>query len=125
MPDIKAKKVVTKKGAVATVKPSGKQAVILLGGKQYIVSENDELKVEKIDKKENSKFDVKDVLAIMDGDKEIDLGTPRSKAKVTAVIIEHGKDDKIYVIKYKPKVRYRRKIGHRQRYTKIKITSIS
>lgn len=115
-------KEVTKK---TVSKPAAKQAVVLLGGKQYIVAENDELKVEKIDQKENTTFDIKDVLAVIDGDKDIELGTPRTKTTVKAEILEHGRGEKITVIKYKPKVRYRRKIGHRQSYTKIKIKSIS
>ena len=108
-----------------TKKPSGKQAVIKLGGKQYLVAENDELMVEKIDKKEKSSITVSDVLAVINSDTDIDVGTPHAKAKVTAEIIEHGKGDKIYVQKYKPKTRYRRKTGHRQPYTRIKITSIT
>lgn len=106
-------------------KPAGKQAIIKLGGKQYLVAVNDVLNVEKIDKKEKSTFTVEDVLAIIDGDKEIEIGTPRSKAKVTAEIIEHGKAKKINVVKYKPKIRYKRKTGHRQPFTKIKITAIA
>lgn len=125
MTDTKEKKTATKKTTEKTpVKKSGKQAVILMGGKQYIVSENDELSVEKIDTKEKGAFEVKDVLAVINGD-EIEIGSPRAKAKVTAEVIEHGRGEKIHVIKYKPKVRYRRKIGHRQAYTKIKITSIA
>jgi large subunit ribosomal protein L21 len=82
------------------------------------------LRVEKIDKKVKSIFTVPDVLAVLNEDSDIDLGTPRAKTKVTAEVLEHGKGDKIYVIKYKPKIRYRRKTGHRQRFTCIKIISI-
>lgn len=98
-------------------------AVIKTGGKQYLVEEGQELKVEKLDKKDGDKVEF-DALLVSDG-KEAKIGTPLvSGAKVTASVIETEKDKKVSVIKYKAKARYRRNVGHRQTLTKIKIEKI-
>lgn len=102
-------------------------AIIKTGGKQYKIKENDILKVEKLQGEKGDKIEIKDVLLVSD-DKEEDvkIGAPLvSGAKVSAEIMEQGRDRKINVIKYKRKVRYRRKLGHRQPYTKIKILEIA
>lgn len=99
-------------------------AVIKTGGKQYIVKPGDKLKVEKLDKKEGEDIVFSDVL-LVEKNKKIDIGSPMVKdATVSAKVLEHGKADKVIVFKYKSKKRYRRKIGHRQPYTKIEITKI-
>lgn len=101
-------------------------AVIKTGGKQYLVKEGDIVKIEKIEEKPGKTFDSNDVLLLTDekGEK-VEIGTPiLKKIKVRAKILEQGKNKKILVIKYKPKTRYRRKRGHRQLYTKIKILKI-
>lgn len=96
-------------------------AIIKTGGKQYKVREGQTLVVEKLVADGNVVFDT--VLLI--GGENAKIGTPTvAGAKVEASVVEHGKGKKLHVIKYKPKVRYRRKIGHRQPFTKVKIEKI-
>jgi len=101
-------------------------AVIKTGGKQYLVKEGDVLFIEKIDKKAGSDFSFNEVLLLVDEKKnKTEIGTPYLKnVKVKAKVLEEGKHKKVLIIKYKPKVRYRRKTGHRQPYTKVQITEI-
>ena len=102
-----------------------KFAVIKTGGKQYRVAEGDFLKVEKLAATKDGKKVVFDqVLLAVDGEK-LAVGKPIVKtAKVLAENLETGKSDKVLVFKYKSKVRYRVKRGHRQPYTKVKIVKI-
>lgn len=98
-------------------------AVIQTGGKQYNVTENDVLKVEKLNGNVGDKLNL-EVLLVSDGNKTV-AGTPTVKtAEVVAEIVAHGKGDKIVVYKYKPKKNERKKQGHRQPWTEIKIVSI-
>ena len=98
-------------------------AVIQTGGKQYNVTENDVLKVEKLNGNVGDKLNL-EVLLVSDGIKTV-AGTPTVKtAEVVAEIVAHGKGDKIVVFKYKPKKNERKKQGHRQPWTEIKIVSI-
>ena len=98
-------------------------AVIQTGGKQYNVTENDTLKVEKLENAVGDKVKL-DVLLVSDGNKTV-AGTPTVKsAEVVAEVLAHGKGDKIVVFKYKPKKNERKKQGHRQPWTEIKIVSI-
>lgn len=101
-------------------------AVIKTGGKQYIVKEGQELKIEKLELEEGKTIDF-DAMLVSDVEgKDVKIGTPTvSGAKVSAVVLEQGRDKKISVIKYKPKSRYRRNVGHRQPFTKIKIEKIT
>src|SRR4051812_14909012 len=99
-----------------------KKAVITTGGKQYLVSEGDELEVEMLatDKSINL-----DALLLIDGS-AIKVGTPLVEGvKVTANILEQVKGDKVVAIRYKAKKRVRKVRGHRQRLTKIKIAKIA
>lgn len=104
-----------------------KIAVIKTGGKQYKVSEGKKLDVEKLAGKEGDKVTFDQVLMIADEDgKNVEIGKPfLSKNKVEAKIEKQFKDDKVMVIKFKNKVRYRRKKGHRQNKTLIQISKIS
>lgn len=98
-------------------------AVVQTGGKQYNVTENDVLKVEKLNGNVGDKINL-DVLFVSNGDKVV-AGTPTVEgAEVVAEIVAHGKGDKIVVFKYKPKKNERKKQGHRQPWTEIKIVSI-
>jgi len=98
-------------------------AVIQTGGKQYNVTENDVIKVEKIEGNVGDKVKV-EVLLVSDGNKTV-AGTPTVEtAEVVAEIVAHGKGDKIVVYKYKPKKNERKKQGHRQPWTQIKVVSI-
>lgn len=103
-----------------------KIAVIETGGKQYVVGEGSVLSIEKLDdisqKGEKVTFDK--VLLIDDGS-STKVGNPYlSGAKVTAEFIETKKDDKVTVIRYRQKSRHFVKRGHRQPYTKVKITAL-
>lgn len=99
-------------------------AVIETGGKQVKVSEGETVFVEKIDAEEGKDFVFDKVLAVVDGDKT-KIGTPYvDGAKVNAVIAKQGKGEKIVVFKYRRKINYRKKTGHRQPYTKVTIKSI-
>lgn len=99
-------------------------AIFETGGKQYKAEKGDVVFVEKLDG-EPGKLVSFDALVIADGD-NIQIGTPIVKgAKVKAKVIEHGKEKKVIIFKYKPKRNYRKKQGHRQPFTKIKITGIA
>ncbi|NLW00241.1 MAG: 50S ribosomal protein L21 [Clostridiales bacterium] len=99
-------------------------AVIRTGGKQYRVYEGDILNVEKLDVQEGATVEFDEVLALS-GDDGLKVGTPVLEgAKVEAQVLKHGKGKKIIVFKYKPKKNYRKKQGHRQPYTQIRITRI-
>ena len=101
-------------------------AVIATGGKQYIIHEGEELKVEKLDLEEGGTIEFGAMLIADEEGTDVKVGTPNvDGAKVSATVVEQGRGKKITVIKYKPKVRYRRKYGHRQPFTKIKIETIS
>ena len=97
-------------------------AIIKTGGKQYKVSEGDEIIIEKLE--ENSAVTFEEVLAIFDGD-SAKIGTPVVEgAKVTATVVKNGKGPKLRIFKYKHKTNYRRRQGHRQPFTKVKIDKI-
>ncbi|MDN5332590.1 MAG: large subunit ribosomal protein [Tepidanaerobacteraceae bacterium] len=99
-------------------------AIIETGGKQYRVSEGDVIRVEKLCAQEGETVELDRVLVVSDGEKLM-VGRPvLENAKVTATVLKHGKGKKIIVFKYKPKKNYRRKKGHRQPYTEIKIEKI-
>ena len=96
-------------------------AIIQTGGKQYKVEKDLKLKVEKLDVESGT---VKlDVLMIVDGDK-VTVGNPIAGAYAEAEVLGSGKGDKIIVYKYKAKKNERRRQGHRQPYTLIKVNSI-
>ena len=102
-------------------------AVIETGGKQYVVKKGDSLRVEKITGTPNTTVELKNILLIgsRDGATKARIGTPYiSGASVLATIVEQGKGDKIFIVKYHSKTRYRRRTGHRQRFTKLHIQDI-
>ena len=99
-------------------------AIIETGGKQYKVTPGETIDVERLDVAEGSNIDLDRVLLIADGDK-VTVGSPTiDGAKVVATAKGEGKGKKIIVFKYKPKVRYRKKTGHRQFYTRLAIDSV-
>jgi large subunit ribosomal protein L21 len=98
--------------------------VIQSGGKQYTVRPGDTLTVEKLDGDAGSSVELTDVLMVADGD-AVTVGTPTvSGARVVAEIVEHGKGKKVVVFKYKPKIRYRKRTGHRQQFTRLAVKEI-
>jgi large subunit ribosomal protein L21 len=99
-------------------------AVIKTGGKQYLVSPGQKLKIEKLEKKEGSEVSFSDVL-LLEKNKKVEIGAPKvSGAKVTGKILGQGKRDKVIIFKYRAKKRYKVKKGHRQPYTEVEITGI-
>ena len=99
-------------------------AVIETGGKQYKVIEQDIIFVEKLDVNEGDEI-VFDSVKALSNDNGFKVGAPNvDGAKVTAKVLKNGKNKKIYVMKYKPKKNEKKKIGHRQPYTKVEIVKI-
>ncbi|MBM3204683.1 50S ribosomal protein L21 [Candidatus Uhrbacteria bacterium] len=97
-------------------------AVIQTGGKQYLVKPGDVLNVEKLEAKQGDQVSFETLLTA-EGEK-VEIGAPFVSGQVKAEVIEQGRAKKIEVVHYKPKVRYQKRSGHRQPYTKIKILSI-
>lgn len=123
----KPKKAPVKKAAAKKAVPEQKKstaiAVVAWGGKQYLVKEGQKLDVEKIEN-DVPEFEFENVLLVADKG-NVKIGKPNvAGAKVVAKIIEQTKGKKIIVFKYKPKKRYRKKQGHRQKLTKIEISKI-
>ena len=102
-------------------------AGIQTGGKQYLVKQGDTLEIEKIEGEPSKEVVFDQVFLKSDAEgNDMTLGMPAIEGvSVKATIVEQGRGEKIDIIKYKPKVRYRRKNGHRQPFTKVQITSIA
>ncbi len=100
-------------------------AIIETGGKQYKVSEGDIIFVEKLNAEEGGAYTFDKVLAVSGGEGLV-VGTPTvAGATVTANVVKNGRGKKIYVMTYKPKKNEKKKIGHRQAYTKVQISAIN
>ncbi|HYF05084.1 MAG TPA: 50S ribosomal protein L21 [Patescibacteria group bacterium] len=100
------------------------KAVIATGGKQYIVSAGTKIQVEKLEGEvgQTVKFDQ---VLFAGADGTFEVGKPTISGKIVeAKVLKHGKGKKIHVLKYKNKSKYRRKIGHRQQFTEVEITTI-
>lgn len=99
-------------------------AVIKTGGKQYLVSPGQKIKIEKLNKEVEEEVVFSDVLLLEKG-KSIKIGTPLvNGAKVIGKVLKHGKAKKVIVFKYKPKTRYKKKKSHRQPFTEVEILKI-
>lgn len=99
-------------------------AIFEAGGRQFRAEAGDSVKVPLMEGKPGAKVSFDQVLLTADG-KKIKTGQPTVKgAKVLGEIVEHAKGPKIYVFKFKPRKKYRRKTGHRQQYTEVKITDL-
>lgn len=99
-------------------------AVFKLSGIQFSAAEGDVVKVPLLDAKQGDKLSISDVMLVKDDDKTL-VGSPFvDKAKVEAEIVGHGKDDKVMVYKYKRRTKYRRRQGHRQDYSEIRVKKI-
>lgn len=105
-------------------------AIIKTGGKQYFVQKGDEIKIEKIEGEKGDEIEFDRVLLLAEKknknkEPQVKIGQPLVKgAQVKAEILEQGRHPKQIVFKYKPKKRYKKKRGHRQPYTKVKILEI-
>lgn len=99
-------------------------AVIKTGGKQYTVAENDVLWVEKLEAQPGETITINEILLINDGTKSV-VGAPRvANARVEAIVLEQMRDRKVIVFKKTRRHNYRRKNGHRQRLTVLRVTKI-
>ena len=100
-------------------------AIVQAGGKQYRVSAGDTIRVESLPADQGDTVTLDEVLMIShDGD--MIVGTPTIEgASVDAEVVAKGKDKKIVILKFKAKTRYRRKNGHRQHFTDLRVTNIS
>ncbi|MFA6715106.1 MAG: 50S ribosomal protein L21 [Victivallaceae bacterium] len=101
-------------------------AIIKTGGKQYKVKQDEVLAIEKIEGEAGSKLTFDEVLAVGEEGKSLNVGAPLVEgAKVEAEIVEQFRGPKLIAFKMKRRKGYRRKIGHRQNLTKIKISAIN
>ena len=101
------------------------KAVVVTGGKQYTVAEGDVLYIEKLEAEAEATVKFDQVLAVLDGE-NTKIGAPVvAGAVVEAKVVKNGKGKKLVIFKYKPKKNEKRKMGHRQPYTKVEITKIA
>ena len=100
-----------------------KIAIIKTGGKQYKVKEGETIKIEKLPEDAGKKVKF-ETLLIADND-NFNLGQPSLGEKVEGEVIKTAKGDKVTVVKYKNKIRYKRTLGHRQLFTAVKILKIA
>jgi len=99
-------------------------AVFKTGGKQYRAATGDVLKVEKIEAEKGATVELDQVLMVGEGE-DVKIGAPYLEGgKVTATVVDHGRREKIKVIKFKRRKNYRKQMGHRQYFTQIEITGI-
>ena len=100
------------------------KAIIVTGGKQYTVAEGDVLYIEKLNAEADEVVKFDQVLAVLDGE-NTKIGAPVVEgAAVEAKVVKNGKGKKLVVFKYKPKKNEKKKIGHRQPFTKVQIVKI-
>ena len=98
-------------------------AIIATGGKQYKVSEGDEIRVEKLEAEAGNTVTFDQVIAVSDD--TLKVGADVANASVSATVMEQGRGKKVIVYKYKRKTGYHKKNGHRQAYTQVKIDKIN
>lgn len=99
-----------------------KFAVVRTGGKQYLVKENDKIKVEKLAGADGAALEL-ETLLVADGEK-VEIGEPTLGQKIKAKILRQGRADKVTGVKFKRKTRYRKQFGHRQHFTELLIEKI-
>jgi len=100
-------------------------AVFATGGKQYRATTGDILNIEKIDAEKGASVELDQVLMVGEGE-DVKVGTPYLKGgRVTVTIVEHGRGEKIRILKFKRRKHHMKRMGHRQDYTRIEITGIA
>ena len=100
-------------------------AVIATGGKQYRVSKDATLRVEKLNAEPGATVEFGEVLLVGAG-ADVKIGSPLLKgSKVTATVVRHGQGDKVSVVKFRRRKHYLRQKNHRQQFTEVKVTEIS
>lgn len=99
-------------------------AAIRTGGKQYLVSPNQKIKIEKLDKNVGEEV-IFDQVLLLEDNGEVKVGTPLvENTRVIGKVLAQGKNKKVIAFKYKAKKRYKRKVGHRQPFTEVEIIKI-
>lgn len=99
-------------------------AVVRTGARQYRAKVGDTILVERLSADVGDRLELKDVLLVADGD-QVKIGQPTvKKAKVIATVVAQEKGPKVRIFKYRPKERYRRRLGHRQHYTRLRVDEI-
>ena len=99
-------------------------AVFKTGGKQYRASTGDVITVEKIEVEKGATIELDEVLMVGEGE-EVKIGSPLLEGgKVTATVVDHGRHDKIKIVKFKRRKNHRKQMGHRQYFTQLEITGI-
>lgn len=101
-----------------------KYAVVQTGGKQYLVKENDEIYVDRLTYKINDEIELKTLLSGNFDDTDINIGTPSLSSQVKAKLVDNIKGEKIRILRFKAKSRYRKRRGFRPFLTKLKIIQI-
>ena len=100
-------------------------AVFATGGKQYRAVTGDILKIEKLNAEKGSTVELDQVLMVGEGE-DVKVGSPYLKGgKVTATVVEHGRGDKVRILKFKRRKHHMKRMGHRQDFTRIEITGIA
>ncbi|MEK9151802.1 MAG: 50S ribosomal protein L21 [Patescibacteria group bacterium] len=100
-------------------------AVIQTGGKQYLVKAGDTLRVEKLAKQPGDSLSFEALLVADEAGTSVKVGAPHvAGASVTAKVVSQGRAKKVTIIKFKNKIRYKRKNGHRQDFTEVKIEGV-
>jgi len=100
-------------------------AVIKTGGKQYLVSPGDKIKIEKINQETGKEIVFDEVLLVVNNQDKVKIGTPLVEgAQVKGKVVSQGQSKKITILKYRPKKRYQKKKGHRQPFTEVEISKI-
>ena len=98
-------------------------AIVLTGGKQYKVEAGRYFKAEKVDAEVGATVEL-DCLLVCDDKGKVKIGKPTTGAKAVCEVLEHGKEDKVIALRYKAKKNERKRQGHRQPYSKLKVISI-
>ncbi len=99
-------------------------AVIQTGGKQYRVSPGEEVEIERLPWEVGVELELNSVMALATDENQMLTGSELVNAKVLATIVGHGRGEKVRVFKFKRKKQYKRTTGHRQNFTRVKVTGI-
>ncbi|MFA6321941.1 MAG: 50S ribosomal protein L21 [Candidatus Buchananbacteria bacterium] len=97
-------------------------AVIKTGGKQYLVKPGSKLKIEKLELNAGDKVSFDTLLTADEEGAKIEIGKPTLSVKTEAKVLAQGKAKKVLVVKYKAKIRYKKRVGHRQPFTQVEIS---
>jgi len=99
-------------------------AVVKIGGHQYVVRPGDLIEVQRLKAEPGQEIELRDILMLKTDDGKVLIGNPTVEAKVILKVLEHTRGPKIRGFKYRAKKRYRRRWGHRQELTKVKVEKL-